>query len=101
MSEVFSHITSLVVLSRPEESSLVLDALQEIPAAEVMRSDVPGRFVVCLESQSLGETTAMIESIRNTHGVQDASLVFHQQERADRLDETVSVTHSSVREATQ
>ena len=99
-SENYRHITSLVVFAHPESQAAVMTVLQRISEADVTPGDIPGRFVVCLESETLAEATATIESIRESRGVQGACLVFHQQERADCLDEAVPVTHASVSEVT-
>lgn len=92
MSERECHITSLVVHALPESLAEVKEAIAAMDGAEVHDADASGKFVVVLETDTLYEVTDITSDISRLAGVINATLVYHQIEQADHLDDVVETT---------
>ena len=84
-----THISSLVVLARPEAMAVL-----ERQIAAMDRTDVPitspeGKLIVCLETETLGEVTDSIDVITNMPDVLGCTLVSHHVEDTAGLDKPV------------
>lgn len=87
-----AHITSLVVLATPavvQEISAAIDGFED---AEVHIADPSGKLVVSLETDTLYQVTDYIDTICALDGVISATLVYHQFENQDALDQLVDAS---------
>ena len=84
-----THITSVLVHAYPdqwEELALTLDTLKDV---DVHTADESGKLVLLMETQSLGRVTELIEQINAMDAVVGATLVYHQTEDSEALDQPV------------
>lgn len=84
------HITSLIVQSEPLRVQQTARSIDEMPNADVHRSEDTGKVVVLLETESLGDVTDRVDAIRRMPGVINVTLVYHQIEDAALLDQPVA-----------
>ena len=73
-----THISSIVVLCRPENFSEAQTRINEFGFADVHATDDNGKLVVVLESESQRGLLDHIEQIESINGVISATLVYHQ-----------------------
>mgnify|MGYP000138553499 CR=1 FL=1 len=92
MPERECHITSLVVQARPQSMDALKEAVAAFDGAEVHNAGDDGKFVVVLETDTLYDVTDTTNAIARLDGVINATLVYHQIEQADRLDDIVETT---------
>jgi nitrate reductase NapD len=71
------HISSLVVHSRPDKVSAIVDSLASIEGAEVHGGADTGKLIVTLETQTESQVVERINAIQLLDGVLAATLVFH------------------------
>jgi nitrate reductase NapD len=72
------NISSLIVDTRPEHTSLVVAQLGRWPGVEVHAATPEGKLVVTLEAAGDGELASCFDRIRGLAGVMSAALVYHQ-----------------------
>ena len=73
-----THISSLVVHSRPEAMPDAIARIAALPNAEVPKQDARGKFVVLLENTDQASILDDIRTIESMNGVINATLVYHQ-----------------------
>lgn len=71
------HISSLVVHTRPERVSSIVESLGAIQGAEVHGGADTGKLIVTLETETESEVVERINAIQLLDGVLAATLVFH------------------------
>ena len=71
------HISSLVVLARPELADAIVAAINAMPGAAVELREAQ-RLVVTLETAGQGEIVTLLNEISLLPGVLSAGLVYHQ-----------------------
>ncbi len=77
------HISSMVVLTRPENLQVVKEYIERLPGVEIHGESETGKLVVVLESDRQTYITDVIETISNIEHVLSAVLVYHQIEPLD------------------
>lgn len=85
------HISSLFVQARPDALAQVVQSIEEMSQVTVHLTSEEGKLVVSLETENLLQVTNYIDQINALPAVVSASLVYHQCEQADALDEIVDV----------
>ena len=80
------HISSMVVHARPEHLARVKQNIESLPGAEIHGESANGKLVVVLETQNQGYITDVIEKINQLEHVLSTSLVYHQIEYLDPLE---------------
>ena len=90
------HITSMVVRAKPDCLPAIRRAIQAMESAEIHAENDDGKLVFTLETASLGEVTECLAAIDRMEGVADATLVYHQIEQADRLDDVIEIPSSQL-----
>ncbi len=83
------HISSLVVQSRPDRVGDVATRLDAMPDTEVHRAEDSGKLVILLETASRNDVTGRVDAIRKLPDVVNVTLVYHQIEDAELLDQPV------------
>jgi len=71
------HISSLVVHSRPDRVSAIVESLGSIEGAELHGGADTGKLIVTLETESEAQVVERINAIQLLDGVLAATLVFH------------------------
>ena len=84
------HITSLIVQSAPHGVRAVAAVVDDMPDADVHRAEDSGKIVVLLETYTLGDVTERVDAIRKVPDVINVTLVYHQIENPELLDQPVS-----------
>jgi nitrate reductase NapD len=77
------HISSMVVLTRPESLQAVKEFVERLPGTEIHGECDTGKLVVVLESDRQTCITDVIETISKFEPVLSAALVYHQIEQLD------------------
>lgn len=72
------HISSLVVLCRPEELETAVANIEAMPNTEVHATDATGKIIVVIESPSERKILDAVEDLEAISGVVSATLVYHQ-----------------------
>jgi len=80
------HITSLVVHAIPAQLKSVLDAIEQLPGAELSGNNDHGKIVVILETKNEHLILESIDQINAIPGVITTSMVYHQVEEYERTD---------------
>lgn len=83
------NISGVVVRSRPENIQQVSKALSALPGVEVHGANSDGRMAVTVESISDRDLADAVLRLNNMEGVISASMIYHQFEANDRLEETL------------
>ena len=84
-----THITSLLVHADPGHADELTVTLGTIAEVDVHTADQSGKLVLLVETQSLGRVTELIEQINAMDGVVGTTLVYHQIEDSEALDQPV------------
>jgi nitrate reductase NapD len=71
------HISSLVVHSRPDRVSAIIESVGAIEGAEVHGGADTGKLIVTLETETENQVVERINAIQLLDGVLAATLVFH------------------------
>ena len=71
------HVCGVLLMSRPEHSPAVEQALQNMPGAE-LRANESGRIVVTVEGDEYRRCADAITQLSTLDGVVSSSLVYHQ-----------------------
>ena len=71
------HISSLIVHSRPDRVSFVMERLNSIEGAEIHGGADTGKLIVTLETETESQVVDRINAIQLLDGVLAATLVFH------------------------
>lgn len=77
------HISSLVIRSRPEQTSSVVQQIQDIDDAQVAHFDDLGRIVVTLETPGEEGIVKAMAALHEINGVVSAALTYHQTDAGD------------------
>ncbi len=72
------HISSMVVMTRPEQLELVKDQIAGFTGVEIYAESPEGKLVVVLESDDQHGITHTINQINDLDQVLNTSLVYHQ-----------------------
>ncbi|MCB8821107.1 chaperone NapD [Microvirga rosea] len=80
------HISSLVIHSRPDRVSSIVDSLSLIEGAEIHGGMDTGKLIVTLETESESQVVERINAIQVLDGVLAATLVFHHFEPLQERD---------------
>ncbi len=72
------HISSMVVLCRPDALENAVTQIKANPLAEVHAVDENGKIIVVLETPSEQNILDGIQELENIDGVISATLVYHQ-----------------------
>ena len=86
-----THFSSVVVQTSPERLDEVADSIGRLAHAEVNSTDPDGKLVALFETPSLYQVTERIDEISRMPGVITATLVFHQIEDNQLLDEQIDL----------
>jgi nitrate reductase NapD len=78
MEQTEVHISSMVVLTRPENLQSVKADIERLPGVEVHGESETGKLVIVLESDRQTYITDVIETISHFENVLSAALVYHQ-----------------------
>jgi len=78
------HICGVLLMSRPEHSPAVEQALQYMPGAE-LHANESGRMVVTVEGDEYRQCADAITQLATLDGVASSSLVYHQIDTEDLL----------------
>ena len=85
------HITSILVQVAHAHKDATCEAISQMDGSEIHIEGEGGKLIVSFESASLQYITDCIEEINRMDGVASATLIYHQTENADELDELVEV----------
>lgn len=80
------HISSLVVLTKPDQMQSVKSSIEKLPGTEIHAESENGKLVVVLETANQTYITDVIEKINDLDHVLTTSLVYHQIESLDPLE---------------
>ncbi|RME34502.1 MAG: glutamate synthase [Gammaproteobacteria bacterium] len=83
------NISGIVVRARPERREQVCSRLERLDGVEVHASSEEGKLVVTVEATGERQLTERVMNIESVPGVLAVSLVYHQYEEDERLDEIV------------
>ncbi|NKC14730.1 MAG: sorbose reductase [Gammaproteobacteria bacterium] len=83
------HITSFIVHAQPGTIDLIGAAITRIPGAEIHCASAAGKLIVLLETTTLQDVIDANRRISAIAGVLNTSMVFHQVEAADELDQVI------------
>ncbi len=72
------HISSMVVLCRPDALESAVSQIKTNPLAEIHAVDESGKIIVVLETPSEQNILDGIQELENIEGVISATLVYHQ-----------------------
>jgi len=72
-----SHISSLLVLVRPEQRADIATRISRLAGAELQPSPMPGKLIVTLETETTRDIMERLEAIHEMPGVVSAALVYH------------------------
>ena len=72
------HISSMVVLCRPDALENAVTEIKTNPLAEVHAVDESGKIIVVLETPSEQNILDGIQALEDIEGVISATLVYHQ-----------------------
>ncbi|WMC11996.1 chaperone NapD [Oceanimonas pelagia] len=78
MSEQEWHVASLVVHCRPESMPAAIDAIEQLPGAEVPVSGEQGKLVVALEGPDQQHIVRHIDAIALMDGILSTTLIYHE-----------------------
>ncbi len=84
-----THITSLLVQAHAGRIGELAGTLGTVAEVDVQTADASGKLVLIVETQSLGRVTELIEQINAMDGVVGTTLVYHQIEDSEALDQPV------------
>ncbi len=85
-----SHISSVIVHIEPNCINEFIESLITIPALEIMSPErKQGKIIVVIEAPSEKSTGDHIEMMKSIKGVLSVTMVYHQTEATDSLDEEV------------
>ena len=71
------HISSLVVHSRPDRVSAIIERIRAIEGVEIHGGQETGKLIVTLETETEDQVVERINAIQLLEGVLAATLVFH------------------------
>ncbi|WP_262029252.1 chaperone NapD [Microvirga sp. Mcv34] len=71
------HISSLVVHSRPDQVSAIIERIRAIEGVEIHGGQETGKLIVTLETETEDQVVERINAIQLLEGVLAATLVFH------------------------
>lgn len=71
------HISSLVIHSRPDCVSSIIERIGSIDGAEIHGGADTGKLIVTLETETESQVVERINAIQLLEGVLAATLVFH------------------------
>ena len=81
------HVCGVLLMSRPEHSPIVEQALDAMPEVELHAND-GGRMVVTVEGDKYRRCADAITRLATLDGVASSSLVYHQIDTEDLLWES-------------
>jgi nitrate reductase NapD len=85
------HITSVLVQVAHEHLSTVRQSIEDMQGAEVHIVGEGGKLIASFEANDLGYITNSIDEIGRMNGVASATLIYHQTESEDQMDELIEV----------
>lgn len=80
------QISSLLVSARPDTVPAVVQAISDMPIAEVADFGRHGKIIVVLETPDESEIVQALTDIQLIPGVASAALVYHQADTAEPPD---------------
>ncbi len=81
------HISSVIIQVNPDQLASVKHGVEALPFGEVVADDPRGKLVVVLESGSCAETDHYIQQLQTMHHVHSVTMVYHQAEGTDEIDQ--------------
>ncbi|MCG6967779.1 MAG: chaperone NapD [Chromatiaceae bacterium] len=82
------HVCGVLLMSRPEHSAKVEQALRAMPGVE-LHANQGGRMVVTVEGTEYGHCADMITELATLDGVASSSLVYHQIDNESMPEESL------------
>lgn len=86
------HITSLIAQVRPDARDRIVSLISRMDGAESVEAASPLTVIAVFETATLYDVTERVDAITRLDGVINASLVFHQIEQAEGLDDMIDVS---------
>ncbi|HHH45598.1 MAG TPA: glutamate synthase [Thiotrichales bacterium] len=83
------NISGIVVRARPDRLDQVRARLEALEGVEVHAANEEGKLVVTVEAEGERQLADRVVGIESVPGVLAASLVYHQHEDDEKLDEIV------------
>lgn len=77
-----AHISSAVVLAKPEEADAVIDRLSRVPGVEVHGRN-GARIVIVMEAPTAGRLGEMLNRMTLMEGVISAAMVYEQRDQPE------------------
>ena len=71
------NISSIVILSRPDDSSLLRGRLAELPGVDVHAALSDGRIVITVEDTPEKKPAETLMQVQNLPGVLNAALIYN------------------------
>ena len=71
------NISSIVIHSRPQESSRLLGELAQLPGVEVYAALADGRIVITVEDTPENRPAETLMNVQNMWGVLNAALIYN------------------------
>ena len=71
------NISSIVIHSRPQESSRLLGELAQLPGVEVYAALADGRIVITVEDTHENRPAETLMNVQNMWGVLNAALIYN------------------------
>ena len=87
------HITSFIVLTRPEVLQRVCNCLRALPGTEVHQHDDNGKIIITIEAESTAHISQTTQAIGLLDGVLACNMVYHQFENED--SRKIEVAHEN------
>lgn len=84
-----THISSLVVHTKPDFFAPVRKSLESIPDCDIAAADASGKLVLVLETPNTYRVTEILEFARGLSGVINVVMAYHHCEDDDALNETM------------
>ena len=87
------HITSFIVLTRPELLHPTCDFLRALPGTEVHQHDDNGKIIITIEADSTAGISQVTRAISVRSGVLACNMVYHQFENENA--QKIEVAHEN------
>ncbi len=71
------HISSFLILCKPENRRMVADAAAALPGVEVCHSGANGKIVAIAEGGTETHITHALQTLQDLRGVVTVNLVYH------------------------
>ena len=85
------HITSFLIQAKTESLASVVECLASVRDIEVAMESPEGKIIAVLEAHSHKAIAETMDEIRSIFGVLNVVMVYHHQEEASALEQTIDI----------